>query len=93
MPPRRDAVISVGGDTQRDKHIAYRKEHGRKEWEKERGYRVQSKVENAMFRYKELIGRKLRTRNFKSQETEVRIGVKVLIWMTDLGMPVSEAII
>jgi hypothetical protein len=93
VPPRKDAVISAGGDTQRDRHIAYINEHGRSRWERESGYTIQAKVENAMYRYKTLIGRKLSARDFKNQKTESKIGVKVINWMTDLGMPVSVPVL
>ena len=89
VPPRKDAVISKAGETQRDKHIAYIKEHGQNGWEKTMGYGAQSKVENAMYRYKTLIGRKLKARKLKNQKTESKVGVKVMNWMTSLGMPDS----
>jgi hypothetical protein len=56
-------------------------------------YTIQAKVENAMYRYKTLIGRKLSARDFKNQKTESKIGVKVINWMTDLGMPVSVPVL
>ena len=89
VPPQENAVPSTEGDSQRDKHIAYINEHGQDAWEMARGYSKQSLVENAMFRYKTLIGRKLRARELSNQKTESKIGVKLINWMTDLGMPVS----
>ncbi len=92
VPPRKDAAISASGGTQRDKHIAFIKEHGRSKWYKRQGYTTQSRVENTMYRYKTIIGGKLRARDFSNQQTESKIGVKMLNWMTSQGMPVSASV-
>jgi hypothetical protein len=44
------------------------------------------------FRYKSIIGDRLRARHPKSQEAEVLIACNILNWMTELGRPVSFAI-
>ena len=66
-------------------------EKGRKLWKEESGYHQRSLAETSMFRYKTIIGRRLRSRRFDSQETEVNIGVHILNKMTKLGMPISVA--
>ncbi len=40
-----------------------------------------------MDRWKTVIGRKLKARNFDNQKTEANIGVRVLTRMTELGRP------
>ncbi len=92
MPPRKDAVLSDNvftSPTTRDQNILFIKENGRLKWQKETGYNRRSLVETAMFRYKTIIGGQLRSRNFKNQKTESRIGVAILNKMINLGMPVS----
>lgn len=54
------------------------KEKGRLKWQKETGYNRRSVVETAMFRYKTIFGDQLRSRSFKNQKTETRIGVAIL---------------
>ena len=50
------------------------------------------RAENGMYRYKMLVGDRLRSRKFETQKREAMIGVRVLNRMTELGMPESEAI-
>jgi hypothetical protein len=49
-------------------------------------------VENVFFRYKSIIGDRLRARHPKSQETEALIACNILDGMTTLGRPASYAI-
>jgi hypothetical protein len=49
-------------------------------------------VENAFFRYKSIIGERLRARDPKAQETEAAIACNILNRMTELGHPASFAI-
>jgi hypothetical protein len=67
-------------------------EIGRRQWKKESGYHQQARVENTFFRYKAIIGDKLRARHPESQEAEVIIACDILNRMTGLGMPESLAI-
>lgn len=60
---------------------------GRKEWKKESNYHRRSLAETAMFRFKTIIGPKLRNRKFENQKTEATIGIAVLNTFTGLGMP------
>ena len=48
--------------------------------------------ETAVFRYKGIIGRRLRARTLPAQESEARAACAVLNRMTRLGMPVSQRI-
>jgi hypothetical protein len=68
------------------------KEIGRRQWKKESGYHQQARVENTFFRYKAIIGDKLRARHPESQEAEATIACNILNRMTGLGMPESLAI-
>jgi hypothetical protein len=46
-------------------------------------------VENAIYRYKTIIGRCMRSRSLAGQLVEVQLACKVLNTMTRLGMPDS----
>ena len=93
IPPRAGAVPSPTADTtptQRDQHLRMIREKGRMGWQRAVGYGRRSLGENAMFRYKTIIGRRLRARTLPGQKTEARVGCSVLNRMTRLGMPVSQ---
>ena len=83
LPPRtmKDPPPTRGRIVQRIHQI------GRKEWKRESNYHRRSLAETAMFRFKTIIGPKLRNRSFKSQKTEAKIGVAILNTFTALGMP------
>jgi hypothetical protein len=76
----------------RDRTIMRIKEIGRRKWKKESGYNRQARVENTFFRYKTIIGHKLRARHPHSQEAEATITCSILNQMTILGRPASYAI-
>ena len=95
IPPRATAVPSPTAGTaptQRDQHIRTIQDRGRMGWQKAVGYGRRSLGETAVFRYKAIIGRRLRARTLPSQKTEARVGCSVLNRMTRLGMPVSQRI-
>ena len=83
LPPRamKDPPPTRGQIVQRIHKI------GRKEWKKESNYHRRSLAETAMFRFKTIIGPKLRNRNFENQKTEAAIGIAILNRFTALGMP------
>jgi hypothetical protein len=58
------------------------RDKGRLGWQKAVGYGRRSLGETAMFRYKAVIGRGLRTRTLPAQKTEARVGCSVLNRMT-----------
>jgi len=76
----------------RDRTIMRVKEIGRRRWKKESGYHQQARVENTFFRYKTIIGHKLRARHLKSQEAEALIACNILNLMTEIGRPESISI-
>jgi hypothetical protein len=68
------------------------KEIGRRRWKKESGYHRQARVENTFFRYKAIIGDKLRARHPESQRAEAIVACNVLNRMIALGRSESFAI-
>ena len=58
-------------------------------WQRRSGYNRRSLVETAMYRYKTVVGRRLRARTLPNQQTEAKIGCNVLNRMTALGMPAT----
>jgi hypothetical protein len=89
IPPRSTAILSDAGTTQRDDHLRSIEQHGRLGWQRRSGYGRRSLVETAMYRYKTIIGGRLRARSLLNQRIETKIGCYVLNRMTSLGMPVS----
>jgi hypothetical protein len=65
------------------------RELGRREWHTQSGYSRRSMVENAVYRYKTIIGRNMRSRTFEGERAEVQIACSILNTMTSLGMPDS----
>ncbi len=93
VPPPKNARLSsktTGAARARNRTVEAVRELGRREWKKESGYHRQARVENPFYRYKQLIGGGLRSRNSAAQATEVRLSVNVLNRMLELGAPVSE---
>ena len=61
-------------------------------YEAEEGYYRQARVENAFFRYKLIIGDRLRARHPKAQEAEAVVACNILNRITERGRPTSFAI-
>jgi hypothetical protein len=53
------------------------------------GYYLQSHVENAFYRFKRIIGGRLRSKRDEAQEREALIGCSILNKMLEIGRPVS----
>ena len=90
IPPQRNATLSQNSNTamqERDRHIRAIERHGRREWYKLSGCTKRSMVENAVYRYKAIIGPEMRTRTLARQRVEHRIGCEILNKVTALGMP------
>ncbi len=62
---------------------------GRQEWYTGSVYSRWSLVENAVFRYKSILGQRMRSRSLGSQRIEVQLACKILNTMTSLGRPES----
>ena len=95
--PQKNAKIKKHGNCKgpplpRDEAIRYLCRHGRKRWKREHGYHLRSLVETALFRFKRIISRVLRSRERSRERTEARLGCKILNRMRQLGMPESYAV-
>ena len=83
FPPRRGAKIQQHGNSKkkpktRDILIRGIAKLGRKKWKKRIGYHRRSIAETAMYRFKALLGDRLRSRMFINQWAEVLIKVNIL---------------
>jgi hypothetical protein len=95
VPPAKSATRSPrqrSRSSARDRTIMRVKVIGRRQWKKESGYHRQARVENTFFRYKSIIGDRLRARHPKSQEIEAIIACNILNRMIAIGRPESFAI-
>ena len=95
VPPTRKARISkekTSAAHARNETVEAVREVGRRQWRKEAGYHRQARVENTFFRYKQLIGGRLRSRNIAAQATEVGLPINVLNRMLEFGASRSEPI-
>ncbi len=95
VPPSKSATRSRKRRSRscaRDRTIMKVEAIGRRRWKKESGYHRQAGVENTFFRYKTIIGSRLRARHPESQKAEAVIAYNILNRMIDLGKPDSFAI-
>jgi len=96
IPPRRFAVSAGPTDgpwAQREAALQRIHKVGRRQWQKESGYRQQARVENGFFRYKSVLGGGLKARNSIAQTREAMIGCHILNRMAALGRPASSAVV
>lgn len=98
IPPQKNAKIKKHGNSKgprlpRDEAIRYIRRHGRSKWKRVHGYHVRSLAETAIYRFKQVIGRMLRSRTIGNQCTEARLGCQILNRMLGLGMPESYAVV
>ena len=77
----------------RDYQVLVKNSLGRREWEKATAYKRQNIVENAMFRYKKIIGNNMKSRSLENQVIESEISVNILNRMTAMGMPKTIEVI
>ena len=97
IPPRRKARLSQCVDpppprAARDEVLRRIKFEGRYVWRTLSGATRQALAENAISRFKALLGVKLTARQFASQQVEASVKCQVLNRMASLGLPVSERI-
>ena len=94
VPPTVTAAVSRGRPRSSLRACTSRrvKQIGRRRCKKESRYHRQALVENAFFRYKSIIGARLRARHSKAQDAEALIACNISHRMTDLGRPASFAI-
>ena len=91
---RKDAKIQQHGNCKapalaRDEILRALRRKGRKGWKQESGYHRRSLAETHIYRYKQLIGDKLKARSLANQQVESRLGCAVLNRMIHLGKPQS----
>ena len=91
VPPATTASVSRRRPRSgaRDRTITRVKRLGRRRWKKASGYQRQARVENAVFRYKSIIGDGLRARTPGGRQTETLLALNR---MTELGRPASYSI-
>jgi hypothetical protein len=92
ISPRRDAQLRPRPSValrERNRNIRSICRLGRREWHKRSGFSKRSTVENAVYRYKTIIGQDMRSRTLAGQRVEVQLACRVLNTMTHLGMPDS----
>jgi len=95
VPPKKDAVLSKNSSSAsslRDNHIVEIRSKGRSEWKRQSGYYLQSHAENAFYRYKRIIGGRLRAKNNDAQKREAAIGCAILNRMLEMGEALSYAV-
>jgi hypothetical protein len=97
IPPRRNARFSRAKDppryrVERDAVLRRIRDEGRYLWRTSSGATRQSLAENAVSRFKALVGVKLASRELERQQIEVLVKSQVLNRMSALGMPKSERI-
>ena len=92
--PRANAVIKEKKKwTQRDKHVQKIFDEGIHSWRRESGYYQQSRVENTFYRYKTILGKKLRSRRDESRHVETVLGCNILNQFLELGRCKSEMVL
>ena len=95
VPPTKTATRSRRRrprSTARNRTIKRVRTIGRRRWKKQLDYHRQARVENGFFRYKSIIGDRLRARHPRAQKAEALIACNILNGMTALGRPASCAI-
>lgn len=74
----------------RDRTISDVATLGQREWQKASGYHRQARVENALFRYKSILGDGRRGRSVGGRDVEASLACRILNGMT--GGPESSPI-
>jgi len=80
VPPRKDAVLSEQSQTnptQRDRRLLESAKRGRLGWQKHSGYTIRSRVENAIGRFKQVLGEALRSQTDENQVTEIHFHIDI----------------
>ena len=94
VPPSKTARVSRRRPRSRarDRTITDVRTLGRRRWKKEAGSQLQARVENAFFRYKSILGDRLRARSRGGRVAESVVACNVLNQLTELGRPESYSI-
>jgi hypothetical protein len=92
IPPGRNARLNPRPSSplkERNRNILSIRRLGRRQWYKQSDYSKRAMVENAIYRYKTVIGRSMRSRSLAGQRVEAQLACGVLNTMAQLGMPDS----
>ena len=92
IPPGRNARLSPRPSAalkERNRNIGSIRRLGRREWRKRSGYSKRSMVENAIHRYKTIIGRGMRSRTLAGQRVEVQLACGVSTRCPVSGCPTA----
>ena len=92
VPPIRTATAGDPEWPQRNRSVRRMAKVGRRQWKKEAGYHLQARAENTFFRFKTIIGDRLRARDAGAQMAEARLACDMLNRMIELGRPKSYSI-
>jgi len=93
IPPKKGArVRGTPHFKDRDEAVVRSRQVGQDQWKKEAGYHRRSLVETAMMRIKTIFSQRLKAREWKRQETELRLRCAALNRMTALAMPRGRAV-
>ena len=95
VPPVKTAVPSRAKTRTakaRNRTVNRIKKIGRRQWKKEARYRCHARPENTFFRYKQLLGSRLRARHLSNQRAEARLACTILNRLLQLAAPESQAI-
>jgi hypothetical protein len=92
VPPIKAAVKGRPRSPVRNPAIHRIRKIGIRQWKKEADYNRQGRVENTFFRYKTIIGGRLRARGDRAQAGEARLACNILNRWMDLGRPKFVAI-
>ena len=91
IPPNTGFHKEKNTDPQeRLENIRVIQDKGKQKWQNITRYGRRSRVENTIYRYKSILGNKLKSKTFHNQKTEVHIGVSILNRMAALGMPSAQ---
>lgn len=98
IPPGRNARLSTAKDppafrAERDAVVQRIKQQGRYPWRTSSGATRHSIAENAVSRFKTLIGVKLAAREFDNQQIEALVKCRVMNRMASLGLPIAESVL
>ena len=92
VPPIKTATVGGPRSSARDRVVRRVRKIGRRQWKKEFGYHRQARAENAFFRFKTILGDRMRSRGADAQAVEARLACDIVNRMTELGRPKSYAI-
>ena len=93
IPLRRGAMLrGEEAAKARNRHLRRIRKVGRAQWRRDSGQHKQAKVENAIGRFKKILGPSLRARCPDGQRVEAMMGCVILNRMLELGAPRSVPI-